>query len=76
MRLNCGKCSRYRSSLACVEILFVAISVDLTALAYSFQARRPPTDADCHSYCCNNFNAAIAASFNPRQSDDRVAPVH
>jgi len=31
------------SSLACVEILFVAISVDLTALAYSFQARRPPT---------------------------------
>ena len=31
------------SSRACVEILFVAISVDLTALAYSFQARRPPT---------------------------------
>jgi hypothetical protein len=41
----------------------------------AMQMRCASPAASCHSYCCNNFNAAIAASFNPRQSDDRVAPV-
>jgi hypothetical protein len=38
VRLNCGKSSRYRPLHASKSCL-----VDLTALAYSFQARRPPT---------------------------------
>src|SRR6266487_3892403 len=43
------------SSLACVEILFVAIIVDLTAPVYSFQARRPPRGCRWHSYSCNQL---------------------
>ena len=47
------------------EIVLIAIIADPTALVYSFQARRPPTRMPRGlSHCCNNFNAATAASFN------------
>jgi hypothetical protein len=64
VRLNRGKFPPYRPWM--FEIVLIAIIADPTALVYSFQARRPPTRMPRGlSHCCNNFNAATAASFNP-----------
>ena len=53
------------------EIVLIAIIADPTAPVYSFQARRPPTRMPRGlSHCCNNFNAATAASFNPWRVSD------
>jgi hypothetical protein len=57
------------------EIVLIAIIADPTALVYLFQARRPPTRMPRGlSHCCNNFNAATAASFNPQIRFARKSP--
>src|SRR5262249_10170818 len=54
------------SSLDVRDRVLIAIIADPTAPVYSFQARRPPTRMPRDSHCCNNFNGATAASFNPQ----------
>jgi hypothetical protein len=65
VQLNCGKSPRYRPldvSRSCWS------PSSLIRLHRSIHSKRAGQRRGCrlHSHCCNNFNAATAASFNPQ----------
>jgi hypothetical protein len=55
-------------------MLLVAIIVDPTARVYSFEAPADRKEAVWHSHSSNKFNAAPAASFNPKTQENQDLP--
>jgi len=69
VRLNCGKSSRYRL-LHASRILFVAISVDLTALATVAGAIPASAHASVHPHRRSLLTASSCPVFPPQPPRD------